>query len=176
MAADFRLLVHRRIEIGMLETLVRRIAVEARITEIAVDVIELIPVRRLVGDAAVVTVFTDHARCEVEIRREADAVVVAVIELVGRTAVGGLDPAAALLLARRQRHADDADLRQVDRHLFGDRIVVADLQARRAAELTGRTARDRKSTRLNSLTNANLVCRLLLANQHYQPTNKQSNT
>src|SRR3546814_3022567 len=29
-AADFRLLVHRRIEIGMLETLVRRIAVEAR--------------------------------------------------------------------------------------------------------------------------------------------------
>src|SRR3546814_17289677 len=67
---------HRRIEIGMLETLVRRIAVEARITEIAVDVIELIPVRRLVGDAAVVTVFTDQARCEVEIRREADAVVV----------------------------------------------------------------------------------------------------
>src|SRR3546814_9262835 len=60
-AADFRLLVHRRIEIGMLGTLVRRIAVEARITEIAVDVIELIPVRRLVGDAAVVTVFTDQA-------------------------------------------------------------------------------------------------------------------
>src|SRR3546814_16373101 len=89
MAADFRLLVHRRIEIGMLETLVRRIAVEARITEIAVDVIELIPVRRLVGDAAVVTVFTDHARCEVDIRREADAVVVAVLELVGRAAVGG---------------------------------------------------------------------------------------
>src|SRR3546814_4577555 len=91
----------------MLETLVRRIAVEARITEIAVDVIELIPVRRLVGDAAVVTVFTDQARCEVEIRREADAVVVAVIELVGRTAVGDLDPAAALLLARRERHAAD---------------------------------------------------------------------
>src|SRR3546814_10043754 len=38
--------------------------------------------------------------------------------------------------------------------------------------LAGIAARDRKSTRLNSISNAHVVCRLLLAKKTYRPNNK----
>src|SRR3546814_1628709 len=63
------------------------------------------------------------------------------------------------------------DRRHERLHPERQRVAVVDREVRR--HLAGRAgigARDRKSTRLNSSTNAHLVCRLLLEKKHTSKT------
>src|SRR3546814_9257893 len=65
-------------------------------------------------------------------------------------------------------YADSAELRKRMAFAFGNRAYPANDSVLRQL--------DRKSTRLNSVTNAHLVCRLLLEKKKQKHTNKTTTT